>query len=253
MGVLQVGVGLVLGVPLPVVGERDHLVGRLVRSDVPLVLAVAVLAGGVLVEVVPEVDDGVQVVALGEAAVGVEPTGLPVGAGDDPEAQVLWQCIVSRSGAGAADPAGDAVIREAVVVPGGGLQALHVDLDGVVTAWPGGELPAADDVAEPLVSGDLPEHGDLRAVARAGRAGRGRRDPGPDDHGLRLRVTGRDAVLEVLPAGRGAGRSCARADGRRSEASDADTGSTGGEDGPTGERELWGGGHTPLNDTAADM
>ena len=101
-GVLEVGVGLVLRVPLPVVGERDHLVGGLVRPDVDVVLAVAVLAGAVLVEVVAEVEHGVQVVARGEAAVGAEPAGLPVGAGDDAEAQVSGQRVArpARCGCG---------------------------------------------------------------------------------------------------------------------------------------------------------
>ena len=117
VGVLQVRVGLVLRVPLPVVRQRDHLVGGLVLADVLVVRAVAVLAGAVLVEVVAQVHHRVQVVARGQTAVGAEPAGLEVGAGDHAEAQVVRGGVGGGGGAGAPGPAGVAVPAEPVVVP----------------------------------------------------------------------------------------------------------------------------------------
>ncbi len=199
--VLQVGVALVLGVPLPVVGQRHHLVGRLVLADVDVVGAVAVLAGAVLVEVVAEVEHRVQVVALGEAAIGGEPPGLEVGTGDDTEPQVPGGGPGGRRGAHAADPADRAAVGEAVEVPGRGLQPSDVELDGVVAAGAGREGAAAHGRAEEAVLRDLPGDVDLRALAGAGGAGRRRGDPGPDHHAVGLGVAGGHTVLEVAGAG----------------------------------------------------
>ena len=142
--VLEVGVGLVLRVALPVVGEGHHLPRRVVRPDVHLALAVAVLPGGVLVEVVAEVQHRVQVVAGGQAAVGAEPAGLPVGAGDDAEAEVLGQRVGRGRGPGAAGAAGDAGAAEPVEVPARRRQPVDVDLDRVVA--PRGGLDRAAGV-----------------------------------------------------------------------------------------------------------
>ena len=146
--VLQVGVALVLRVPLPVVGQRDHLARRLVLADVDLVEAVAVLAGGVLVEVVAEVDHRVEVVALGQVPVGREPAGLQVGARDDAEPEVAGGGVVRRGGAGAADPAGHAVVEEPVEVRRAGLEAAGVHLHGVVAAGAGAGPALRDDLRE---------------------------------------------------------------------------------------------------------
>lgn len=82
---LEVRVGLVTGVPDAVVGEGDDLVGGGVRADDRA--PGAVVAGRVLVDVVAQVQPGVQVAAGREMAVPREVPGLPVGAGDHPEAQ----------------------------------------------------------------------------------------------------------------------------------------------------------------------
>lgn len=66
MDLLQVRIAAVLSVAPPVVLERDDLVRGLVAAHR------AVLTVAVLVDVVAEVDDGVDVIAPGEAPVGVE-------------------------------------------------------------------------------------------------------------------------------------------------------------------------------------
>ncbi len=192
--VLQVRVGLVLRVPAAVVGDRHHLARRVVGPDVLVALPHPVLTRGVLVEVVAEVEHGVEVVAPREVAVRREPAGLQVGARDDAEPEVAGRRAAARRGAGAADPAARAVVGEPVVVPGRRLQAGHVDLDGVVAARAGAEPAAAHDLAEAGVGGDLPPHGHRRPLARARRRRLGRGDAGPDQHGLGLGVAGGDAV-----------------------------------------------------------
>ncbi len=232
--VLEVGVGLVLRVPLPVVGEADHLAGRDVRPDVLVGLAVAVLAGRVLVEVVTEVQDRVQVVAGRDAAVGAEPAGLPVGAGDDPEPEVVGDGVPGGRGAGTAGAAGLARAAEAVEVPLRRAEAVDVDLDGVVAVRAGLEAAPADDVAELAVGGDLPGDGDAGTAARAGSAGVGGGDAGPEQDRVRLRVTGGDAVPEHVA---GAGRAARSGGGvGRHEGRTGCPGSAGGEDGTAGER-----------------
>ena len=72
---LQIRVGLVLAVPGAVVGERDDLVGGRVRADDRA--AGRVLAGLVLVDVVAEVQPGVQVATGREMAVRGEVAAPP--------------------------------------------------------------------------------------------------------------------------------------------------------------------------------
>ena len=70
---LEVGVGLVLRMPAAIVVQAHDLVRRIVPADVLVEVAVRVLAGLVLVQVVPEVDHRVEVAALGKVPVGAEP------------------------------------------------------------------------------------------------------------------------------------------------------------------------------------
>src|SRR5699024_4891333 len=74
---LQVGIGVVLRQPDPIVGQGDDLVRWFVRAYRPD--GGGVLAAAVLVDVVTEFDDRVQVAARLEVAVAGEVAGLPVG------------------------------------------------------------------------------------------------------------------------------------------------------------------------------
>ncbi len=96
----EVGVGLVDAVPGAVVGEGDDLVGGgVLPYDL---LRGGEAAGRVLVEVVAEVQDRVQVAAGRQVPVRGEVARLPVGAGDDAEADVAGLRVVGGGGAGAA-------------------------------------------------------------------------------------------------------------------------------------------------------
>ena len=197
---LQVRVGLVTGVPDAVVGEGDDLVGRRVRPyDL---VAGAVLAGAVLVDVVAEVQPRVQVAARGQMAVGGEVAALPVGAGDHAEAQAGGGGVGGRGGAGAGGGRVGAAGREAEPVVRGGREAAYVRLDGVVGGGGRGRRALGDDGRERLVQGDGPADLDVRAESGAGYRGGGGRHPGPQQDPVGQRVTGGDAVQEGGGLGR---------------------------------------------------
>ncbi len=199
----QVGVGLVDAVPGAVVGERDDLVGG---GVLPYDLARGgEAAGRVLVEVVAEVQHRVQVAAGRQVPVRGEVARLPVGAGDDAEADAAGLRVVGGGGAGAAHGGVDAGGGEAVVVGGGRCQAAYVGLDGVVGRGGGGRGSPRDHRPEVLVGRHFPVHRGVRAAAGAGhRAGLGR-DPGPQQDAVRERVAGGHAVLEDLGVRTGPG------------------------------------------------
>ena len=159
--VLEVGVPLVLRVPLPVVGEGHHLPCGLVGPDVDVGGPVAVLPRGVLVDVVAEVDDRVEVVAGREVAVGGEPAGLQVGARDHAEPQPLGRRGRRGRRPGAAGAAGRALEEEAEEVRRGGREAAGLHLHGVVAARVGADPPVRHHVAgsgrrAPPASGPAP-------------------------------------------------------------------------------------------------
>jgi hypothetical protein len=95
----QVGIGLVAGVPAAVVLEGHDLVGRIVEAAVGAPVATV----AVLVEVVAEVEDGVEVVAPREVAVGGEEPALEVAARDQAEAEAVDRLAGRGGGAAAAD------------------------------------------------------------------------------------------------------------------------------------------------------
>src|SRR3546814_5508634 len=92
----QVGVGLVEGVAPSVVLEGHDLVARVVAST-----DVAPGAEAALVEVVAEVDDQVEVVALGPVPVGRGVPVLVVAARHDPHPQPVYGRAGGGGGAGA--------------------------------------------------------------------------------------------------------------------------------------------------------
>ena len=201
---LQVGIGLVLGVAGPVVGQRGGGGARLMRthlgSGVPVVL----------VDVVADVDHQVDVTA-GEVAVGVEPPGRQGGAGHKAEAQAGHR-LAERRGGPRAPYRGVGAVRvnagtsEPVPVGRGRLELAHVDVQGVVDVGPGLRRALGHDVGEPRVPGHLPP--DVhRGSGGRGAAGR-RGPPGPQDHAVGEGVAAGDAVPEgagVRGAGQGRG------------------------------------------------
>src|SRR5690606_1635190 len=188
----QVRVGLVVGVPHAVVGEGDDLVGGGLRAHRPA--AVAVLAGAVLVDVVAQVQPGVEVAAGREVAVGREVARLVVGAGHHAEAQPGHGGVGGGRGTGARDGGVGAAGGEAEPVVGGGPQAADVGLHGVVGRGGGAGGPPRDDVGERAVPGDGPADLGVRPDAGPGyRLGR-RRHARPQQDAVRQRVAGGHAV-----------------------------------------------------------
>ena len=162
-------------------------------DDVPVQ---GVLAAAVLVDVVAEMEDGVQVAAGGEMPVRGEVAGLVVGAGDHAETDVVGLGVLggcrTRTGGGGAHLA-DA---EAEPVRRGRAQSAYVSLDRVVGGRRGLGLALRDDLVEGLVLGDLPSHRDGASLAGTGHGVRGGCDARPQQNAVGQRVTRRDAVQE---------------------------------------------------------
>ena len=200
---LQVRVGVVLSIALAVVGQGDDLVGRLVQADGAGLTGV--LAARVLVDVVADVQRVVDVAAVRHIAVGAEEAGLPVGAAKQREAQFGDVGALGRCGAGLADRGGLALAGavdggEAVEVAGVGLQAAGLYLHGHVAGRLRLRGAGGDDLGELFVAGDFPLHvgGLALAVTRVvvfvgGHAG-------PQQHAIRVGVTGGNAMLEGILA-----------------------------------------------------
>src|SRR5690606_16437295 len=146
---LQVRVGVVVGVPHAVVGEGDDLVGGGLRAHRPA--AVAVLAGAVLVDVVAQVQPGVEVAAGREVAVGRGVAWVVAGGGHQAEARLGQGGDGGGGGAGARDAGVGAAGGEAEPGVGGGPQAADVGLHGVVGRGGRAGGPPRDDVGERAV------------------------------------------------------------------------------------------------------
>ena len=71
-----------------------------------------------------------------------------------------WRRVGGGRGVGAADRALLTCGGEAIPVGATGAQARDLDMDAVGGGLVGGFGPAGDDVAEALVGGDVPPHGD---------------------------------------------------------------------------------------------
>jgi hypothetical protein len=185
---LQVLVALVQRVADPISVEGHRLLAAL-RAD---------RAGrGALVDVIAEEHHQIEVllhhVLVGRVvAVGVV---LAVGRG---EVQALGLGVAGRRGPGAADRAREFADREAVPVPGVGLEALDVDVHRVGEVRVGLDDIGGDDIGEVLVGRDLPghrvRHGRHAAVPRVRRG----RQPGPQDHAVGQRVARGDPEREGL-------------------------------------------------------
>ena len=189
MGALQVGVGLVLGVPQPVALEGDGLLAGVGAGGGRVGLA--------LVLVVAEVQHDVGLV-VGEVAVGGEVAGLVVGAAGEGHRERGRHLALSRGRAGATDRAEVPVDLEAVPVLPPGPQPVDLDVDGVGVGGAGPDGAAVDGATHLRVVGDLPLHLDVASRHAAPPVGGERLDgqAGPQDDARGGRVAGGDAELE---------------------------------------------------------
>ena len=191
---LQVEVGLVLRVPLPVRREVDGL-GTLVVAHVARGRDVVVR--GVLVLVVTEVEDELRLL-LGESAVRREEAVLVLGARGERHAQRRRQRACGRRGAGAAGAGHERADLEAVPVLASRPQVLDLDVHGEALGCRRAHGAALDNGTEALVGGHLPAHG-VDGVGHAAEAvvrERVERETGPEDEAVGNGVAGRDAERE---------------------------------------------------------
>ena len=136
-------------------------------------------------------DDGVEIVALGEAGEGIEEARIELGARHLAETDPTD--VVGRERPRPADFGVLAVGLEPVAIAVAGLELLDVDGDRPVAVRKGDDGPG---LPATHVDGILEPPGDRRLAALVGR------DPGPDDHPVRQRIAARDPVLEDRPVGR---------------------------------------------------
>ena len=193
VGGLQIGIGLVLGVARPIVGQADDFVGRQGRPVQRRARRHAVVARrrAVFVDVVAQVNDGVQPVQLRDGLIGVEQ------AARIELARHHGQVDLRRRALGqGADPTrrrGHAIGDEAIEILPTRLQAatVQVVLDGEVALGPGGQVgKATHHVGEVGVPGHFKNHRNLPDR----RIGRG--DAGPEDRGMLIRIAAGHPVKE---------------------------------------------------------
>ena len=186
---LQVDVGLVLAVTDPVVVEREDLAQRLV------------LAEGrrrAFVDVVAEVDDGVDVVGARDLFIRREVAVREVLARHEGEHQPVDRPVVPWCRACASDRADlvAALEPEEVLAVRPEVVELHVHAVRLIGGRP--DRAVTDDAAEALVPGNLVADGEdlvRHAAARQERLGREAR---PQHHAVRRRVARRDAQRERI-------------------------------------------------------
>ena len=183
MDLLEVGIRLVLRVPGPVVREGGDLLVRLGHPPEPG--PVAVVAVRVLVEVIPEVEDGVEIVPLGDPPVHVEVPEGQVGAGDEGQPDMVR---VPRQGLRPAHRRPLPERLEAVVVRRAGFQSGGGHLEGVVALGAGCRLPFRDDLLHSGIARHLPADG--HPVVRR------TRNAGPEQHPIGERIAARHPVGE---------------------------------------------------------
>ncbi len=189
----QGGIRAVVAVAIPVVREREDLVGRVV---------VPYAAATTLVDVVAHMHHEVEVVAFGDVAPGGIVAGGEVLAARHGEGQLLP--AVRGGGPHPARTTRGPQGLEPVPVGGPGVQTVHVHLHGVVGVGAGLGDPRTHDVGEVRRRGHLPDDAH----------GAGGADVRPDDDPVGKRVAGSDTVPEGLgihargphPAGAEVGR-----------------------------------------------
>ena len=158
---LDVRVAPVLRIAPPVVGQGPALLERVERpADVRargLALRRRVRR---LVDVVPQMQQEVELLVLGDAGIGVEEAGVVLGARAEREANALASI---GQGLGPPDRREARAAGESVVVGGARLQAAGVDVHRVVVVGMGDRRAPRDHVGQRLVTGDHPpdRHADL--------------------------------------------------------------------------------------------
>ncbi len=190
---LQIGVGPVLGVALPIARQRLGLRAGVV-ADVATGDDVAV--GGVLVDVVAQVQDQLRLL-FGEAPVGGEVPVLVLRARREAHRQRAHGAR-GRARAGPAHRGQLAARAEPVEVLAARGQPGQFDVHAVTEVGTGGLGAAPDHATEPLVLGDLPADvgTPVAQPAEAVRSQRVRCQPGPQDHPVGHRLAGGDTEGE---------------------------------------------------------
>ena len=221
---LQVGIGLVDGVALPVVGEVEGVLAQALARCGDQVAAPARVrrVAAIFVDVVAVMIDEGELLAR-EVAVGGVIAVLVILAAGDAELQGFRRGGGEGKGAGPAVDAFLAARLESVPVGPVGLEAGQLDMDAVAELGPGQLFALADDRREPSVRGDLPfdrHRGHRHAAVQVERIGR---QPRPDDESVGGGLAGGDAEAERISA---PDRLCAH-DGRRGEGGGSGTGDEG--------------------------
>ena len=188
MQATQVGIKTVLRVARAVINKLDKLLIGIVHASEALadLSAERRRIGIVFVDVVAQVQYGIQIVTVGDLAIGIEVAGRVVAARDDGEA-----CLIDRARRGRPRAACQRMAstgREPIVVDRSGLQVLHVDLDCIVTLGARRHLSLTYDLLQGRVTGNAPFH---RHGSR-----RHRRHPRPQHHGRGQWITTRHAMIE---------------------------------------------------------
>jgi hypothetical protein len=188
MGGLQLGVGLVLRVPGPIVGEAENLVrgGGLALRRRRRVHAVVARRRAILVDVVTQVQHGVDTLQRRDGAVGVDIAGRVERAGGDGQDHVLDRPL--RQGPGAAHGGKTPVNVEAEPVVRSRLQSGGIDLHRPVLVRGRTE---GDGAGAPQVGRGRDHHpaGDC-----SGRAVRIRSQAGPEDDPVLQRIAAGDTM-----------------------------------------------------------
>ena len=125
---LQILVGLVLGMALAVIAQGHHFMGRL---GIPL-REVAVFTGTVLVNVIPQVQNKIQIRLIGHCPVDGEETIGVIGTGHHRETGTVRKAIGGRESPGTPHRGDLLAHRELIVVPAVRLQAGRIHLHTII-------------------------------------------------------------------------------------------------------------------------
>ncbi|MBE1576682.1 hypothetical protein H4W30_003729 [Amycolatopsis roodepoortensis] len=187
---LEVFVGLVHRVALPVVPQGDQLVGRYRGAEITCRVGIP------FVEVVTQVNEGVEVVTVGQTAVGGEVTDSPVGTRDHAEPQARDVLVVRRRGTCPPGRRDLPLRREAVPIRGRRAQPARGHLHRVVAFRSRPDVTASDDARESGVFGHLPPDADRRPFSGSRNRVRRGGDAGPEEHRIGHRIARRHPVRE---------------------------------------------------------
>ena len=188
MGSLKVWIALVERMPGPIVRKTDNLVGWL--CDAPDLgpdgHAIVVGCRAIFIDIVAQMQHGIDALKLGNGLIGVEKTCRIERAAGHGQHHILDRA--DGQGPPTAHWRGHALADEAVVIVRAWLKAANIDLDRMVTGRIGHRLALRNDRLEARIGGQFPAHHRLSLCRRA--------DPRPNDQTIRQRITAGDAVGE---------------------------------------------------------